>query len=374
MSGVRGRAALPWLITVVLAVVVLLLVTAWVLADGINRGDALKTGGLAAGSVIALYALWLNDRRRRVEEQRQEIEQGRQNLETQRYALELSRQELDSRRADHDRERVADERFARAVELLGNDADQVRVGALHALAGLARSRPYYTQTVLDVLCSYLRRPFDHPRFMAIRGKEPTWDTREDADRWLQVRLTAQRLIHDLLCPVSDPDATAYDLDLHGATLEYFDLSERVIGNLRAREMNLYMSTNLSNTQVRGGAWLTSSHAWGRLYLSNVVFADRSWFSKFRAEELVDFAGARFRGDTNFTDATFADPVTFADATFDRAVDFSRAAFAGTLDLRVTGGLTARTHGMLVPVDGEVHLPAGWNVDTTKGTPFGLVRA
>ncbi|HEU5109316.1 MAG TPA: pentapeptide repeat-containing protein [Micromonosporaceae bacterium] len=369
----RGRAALPWLITVLLAIIVLVVVTTWVLAGGIDRGEALKAGGLAAGSVIALYALWLNDRRRRVEELRQEIEQGRQNLETQRYALEQTRQELESRRAEHDRERVADERFARAVELLGNDTDQVRVGALHALAGLARSRPYYTQTVLDVVCSYLRRPFDHPRFAELRGEEPDWDTREEADRWLQVRLTAQRLIHDLLHPVSDPDAVAYDLDLHGATLEYLNLAERVIGNLRAREMNLYMNTNLRDVQVRGGAWLTSSRSWGRVYLNGAMFHDQSWFSKFRAKELVDFTGARFHGKTSFANTTFRDPVTFTDATFDHAVDFTDSCF-GPLDLRVTGGLTARTFGMRVPLDQEVQLPAGWTVDTTRGGSFGLVRA
>ena len=60
---------------VVLAVVVLIGVSlALLLFDPRTTGaDALRTGGLAAGSVVALYALWLNDRRRRVEEKRQEL-------------------------------------------------------------------------------------------------------------------------------------------------------------------------------------------------------------------------------------------------------------------------------------------------------------
>src|SRR5262245_17521840 len=136
MSAVRVRVPFFWLV-ILLAAVALGLVTWWVADGGINRGEALKTGGLAAGAIVAMYALWINDRRRRVEEQRHTLE---------------------SQRAEHDRERVADERFARAVELLGNEADQVRVGALHALAGLARSQERYTQIVLDVLCAYLRRP------------------------------------------------------------------------------------------------------------------------------------------------------------------------------------------------------------------------
>ena len=138
----RFRWLLPACMTV--SIGVFLLVTAWLLTDpATSRGDALKTGGLAGGAIVALYALWINDRRRRTEEARHEVERGR---------------------VQHDLDRVDNERFAKAVELLGHEADQVRVGALHALAGLARNRPSHTQTVLDVLCSYLRRPFTHPSY------------------------------------------------------------------------------------------------------------------------------------------------------------------------------------------------------------------
>ncbi len=261
--------------TVLLAFGALALVTGWLMTGpDADRGEAVKTGGLAAGSVVALYALWLNDRRRQVDEERQD--------------LERSRQALESRRAEHDRERAADERFLRAVELLGDDADQVRVGALHALAGLARGRPEYTQDVLDVICSYLRRPFDHPRHAEARGPAPPPDTAEErarraeADRWLQVRLTAQRLIADLLPAADRADAPTYDLDLHGATLEYFDVSHRVIGQLRARELNLYEANSFHHCVVRKAAWFTGATSWGRLYLHDTVFTDRSWFSRFTA--------------------------------------------------------------------------------------------
>ena len=130
--------------SVVGALSALLLVTGWLLTDpGVSKGDALKTGGLAGGAILALYGLWINDRRRKTEEDRKDTEVSR---------------------TQQDRERISDERFAKAIELLGHEADQVRVGALHALAGLAQSRPAYTQTVLDVLCSYLRRPFSHPSY------------------------------------------------------------------------------------------------------------------------------------------------------------------------------------------------------------------
>jgi hypothetical protein len=326
---------------------ILVLVTGWLMGDGtINRGEALKTGGLAAGSVVALYALWLNDRRRRTEEMRQEIEAARHELET--------------RRTDHDRERAADERFARAIELLGSTADQVRVGAMHALVGLSRSRPAYTQTVLDVLCAYLRRPF-------------TYDEQRD-ERELQVRTTAQRLIADLLPLASDPDAPSYDLDLHGATLEYFDIRDRLVGQLRARRTHLYESTFFNRVVVRGPAWFTGSQCHGRFYAPEVVFHDRSWFSHFTADGEVDFTGGVFHGQTKFADSEFHGKVSFLDAAFDHGVNFNNVRFANEIDLRVAGGAIGHTIAMRVSLEHEYQLPDGWIVDTSHGPKFGLVRA
>ncbi len=354
------RQSLRLVATVLLAFGALAAVSGWLLPVA-TRADALKTGGLAAGSVVALYALWLNDRRRRVDEERQ--------------TLERERQALDGARAEHDRERAADERFLKSVELLGHDADQVRVGALHALAGLARSRPSYTQDVLDVICSYLRRPFDHPEYAEARGDGAELaDDRATADRWRQVRLTAQRLVADLLPVVGTPDAPAYNLDLTGAALEYCDLSFRVIGTLRARALRLYQTNGFHHCEIRGSAWFTDSESWGRFFVHHVEFQQRSWFSKFTAHSIVDFNHSVFHGDSKFAGGTYHGPTSFEDATFDHNVDFSNTTFHDTLDLRVAGdALTGRTHAMRVSLRHENHLPSGWVVDTSTGE-MGLIRA
>jgi len=262
--------------TMLLAFGALAVVTGWLLPT-VERSEALKTGGLAAGSVVALYALWLNDRRRRVDEDRQQLETARQDLETAR--------------AVYERERAADDRFLRAIELLGHDTDQARVGALHALAGITRGQPSYTQDVLDVLCSYLRRP--------VEVKD---------ERWLVVRLTAQRLLADLLPEVGTPDAVAYDLDLTGATLEYCDLSYRVIGQLRARGMTLLSSNSFHHCEIRGPAWFTETVSSGNLWLHHMTFHDLAWFKRVKADAKADFAGTVFHDDpdlTRFDGATFA---------------------------------------------------------------------
>ena len=298
------RSPLLW--TFVASAVLLCGVGGWLLTDpATSRSDALKTAGLAGGAVVALYALWLNDRRRRVEEARQAIEQQRHDV---------------------DRERISDERFAKAVELLGHEADQVRVGALHALAGLARSRPDYRQTVLDVLCSYLRRPFTHGRYLADFSDsadssdspdEPAGTPEEE--RELQVRLTAQRLIRDLL-PESDVDGPGPDLDLTGAVLEYFDLSRRRVGELLLRHASLYSSTNLSGSVFTGPVYFTAAGTGAGRLIGNfrcrgAVFQNRAWFSGTRFAERADFSGTRFEGRTTFKEAVFVKETVFAEVSF-----------------------------------------------------------
>ncbi|WP_018687206.1 pentapeptide repeat-containing protein [Actinokineospora enzanensis] len=266
-----------WLAAAILVSVGLLgVVTGWLMTEpNANRGEALKTGGLAGGAIVALYALWLNDRRRRVEERRQDIERRKHDLE--------------SERAEFDRERVADERFAKAVELLGNDASQVRGGALHVLAGLARARPAYTQTVLDVFCSYLRKPF-------MRGSDQSE---------AQVRGTAQRLIAELLPPADSP-GPYLDLDLTGADLEYFDISNRAVGRMYLRGARLHESNALWGCQFHNDVYLTAAVNLGRLHLHHTVFHRNAWFSRFISYGPAHFQDTEFRGENKFRGARFHD--------------------------------------------------------------------
>jgi len=260
----------------VLTTVVLLLVE-----PTLSKAEAIKTGALAGGAVVALYALWLNDHRRRTEE---------------------ARHELESDKAD-------DERFTRSVGLLGDEADQVRVGALHALAWLADSTPRYKQTVLDVFCAYLRRPFTHL-------------SSPEADRERQVRLTAQRLITDLLPWGQNPDPRAYHLDLTGASLEYFRLEGRRIGRLTVRRTRFYGVTRLSEVHASKPA----------------LFSDATFLGR------VDLREARFEGGISFQETAFNGEVAFNGASVSTFIDLNTAA-----PERQTGTL-AITEGTVVKGD------------------------
>jgi hypothetical protein len=200
--------------------------------------ELVKTAGVAGGAIVALYALWLNDRKHFLES-----------------------------------EKVADERFARSVELLGNEADQVRVGAMHALAWLAKSTPRYRQTVLDVLCAYLRRPFDYPPHQRV-PEDPDHDftpVEDEKRQEHQVRMTAQRLIKDTLSWGKKRRHRSFDLDLTGATLEYFSLDGRYVNRFVARRAQFYGITNLRNVRVRSVTLFSGGKFHGRLQLENATF-------------------------------------------------------------------------------------------------------
>jgi hypothetical protein len=261
--------------TVLASLVAFLLVggTLLIIDPGAPKHEAIKTGGLAGGAIVALYALWLNDRRRKVEE---------------------ARQELESQRIDHDRSRVADERFARAVELLGHDAAQVRVGAMHALAGLARSRVEYTQTVLDILCAYLRRPFRHEK------------DDERAEIELEVRLTSQRLIEDLLPRRDQENAPRYDLNLTKAHLEFMDLSYRQVGDLYMRVAHFEESNSFHHMLIHGHFYVTEATANGRFQVQHTEIRGKAWFSRFRSTGIALFTDTKFGGETKFAGSEWAD--------------------------------------------------------------------
>lgn len=273
----RGRVLLIGSVLAAIAVATLTTAVLLLAEPELSKAEAIKTGGFAGAAVLALYALWLNDRRRRTDEARHELES----------------------------DKAADERFARSVELLGNEADQVRVGALHALAWLADSTPRYKQTVLDVLCAYLRRPFTHPSY-TMRADDPEQVTSEDsleADQERQVRLTAQRLITDLLPWGQNPDVKAYHLDLTGASLEYFRLEGRRIGRLTARRTRFYGITRLSEMHASKPALFTGATFLGR----------------------VELHEAQFAGGISFQETIFAGEVVLKGASVGTFIDLNTAA-------------------------------------------------
>src|ERR1700729_3981982 len=93
-------------------------------------------------------------------EQRKQLDRS---FEEQRNQLDKTlgqqREQLDKTLAEQ-RTRTLNERFATAAEQLGSDKPAVRLAGVYAMAGLADDWEKNRQTCVDVLCAYLRMPYE----------------------------------------------------------------------------------------------------------------------------------------------------------------------------------------------------------------------
>jgi hypothetical protein len=189
------------------------------------------------------------------------------------------------------------ELYSNAVEQLGHEKAPVRLGGLYALERLAQDNPEQRQTIVDVVCAYLRMPFD----LEIMDSNVRLE--------LQVRLAAQSLLtrHFRVDMVPDreggwsqPDEPprsywkGIDVDFAGAHLIDIDFTLCIFPNL----------ANFTHTRFSGSA--------------------RFWRARF--EQAGDFSGAHFVNDVGFSFASFDGGGFFEKAEFYQAAGFTHAHF------------------------------------------------
>jgi hypothetical protein len=232
------------------------------------------------------------------------------------------------RQKDTERAQFA-QRFGAASAQLGDSDTAVRIAGVYAMAAAADESPVFSrrQQCIDVLCGYLRLPYDPDagsNNLSEFVSTTTWsatppavnieETRRQAVRQndREVRDTIGRVLSQRLSSTADTRWSGNDFDLTGVLFEdaWF-----------------------------GGARFSGRHVWfdGAVFSGpNTSFED----VKFNAE-VVSFDGASFESDATFAGSTFRarstsfDGTTFAgkDTSFDEArfageyVSFRRVGFA-----------------------------------------------
>ncbi|SEO64329.1 Pentapeptide repeat-containing protein [Actinacidiphila rubida] len=235
--------------------------------------------------------------------------------------------------------RLHTERFTAAVSQLGDTSAAVRLGGVHALAGLADDAPSrdLRQTCIEVLCAYLRLPY------TAEADLPAGDPalRQDFLANREVRHTVIRLIRDHLR--LDTDArrswSGHDLDFTGVVFDGGDFDEaRFAGGTVSFESARFTAGLVSfiGAEFTGGrvSFTLAQFAGSRVTFSLARFAGGKviFGSTQFAEGKVDFNGAAFTGGTvAFGDAAFTGgAVSFDQAEFDGStIDFNGAQFAGS---------------------------------------------
>lgn len=352
--------------------------------------DALK---LAASIVVGgggLFALYLAARRQHTQEleldaRQVELEQrdrvqahAEQVAETNR--LHAERIAADTY-ADAAARRITD-LYAKSVEQLGSDKAPVRLGGLYALERLAQDnidRPTLRQTVVNVLCAYLRMPFTLP------GDRPADDAEEQIrDRYdervqeREVRLTAQRILTAHLEPGPTPEDAVdtfwpnTDLDLSGATLIELNLNHCRIRQARFLGARMVGPARLVRATFDGPVLFGRAVFDILALFDGVTFARDVSFGDTRFGGRAAFDQTTFGGFAGFDRATFAHVAIFADATFAGSTSFNKTKF--TDGVAFNGAVTAH------PVSDRPAWPIGWRpanerrpAEGREGTWYHLVR-
>ncbi|MFH8485324.1 pentapeptide repeat-containing protein [Streptomyces longisporoflavus] len=264
------------------------------------------------------------------------------------------RQRVDEEAALREATRLHTERFTTAVSQLGDASAAVRLGGVHALAGLADDAPtdLLRQTCIDVLCACLRLPY------TAESDLPPDDTaaRRDYLSSREVRHTIIRLIRDRLATGREDTAASwqgYDLNCTEVVFDGGDFSGAVFSS--------------GTADFRGAQFIG-----GTVNFCGAQFSGAT----------VDFRGARFtEGIVDFTHAQFSGGrIDFARTLFSHsAVGFDRVRFSGgtvsfrsaRFDGRVTF-LGARFDGtVLVFHRARGHAPAGLQPAAGLRLPEGL---
>lgn len=254
------------------------------------------------------------------------------------------------------------ELYARAVDQLGNGQAPVRLGGLHALERLAQNNPAQRQTIVDVICAYLRMPYALPD-----DNRPGEDAPADAStryerQELQVRLTAQRILTAHLRADADTFWPGIDLDLTEAQLHRLDLTNCQIRNAQFDAPQFSENAWFDGAQFSGNAWFSAAQFSGNVGFSEAQFSGEAVFAGTQFFGDVWFAAAQFSRAAGFSKAQFSGNAWFNVAQFSRHAGFSKTQFTGKVmfdtarfsENTVFDGARAR------PAENDAHVwPASW---------------
>lgn len=301
--------------------------------------DLLKLVFALVAGVGALVALVTAYRRQRVDEAAGErAERIQAHAErVQRHSEHFSRHSQEhaervARDAAHDAtERRVTELYGQAVEQLGHDKAAVRLGGLYSLERLAQDHPEHRQTVTDVICAYLRMPFQYSSISGSTESDAEHGTQQDdavndVQQELQVRLTAQYILHrHLTAPTGQSTPSTYwdrmRIDLTGALLIDLDFTDCHPGQ-----------TSFRNASFSGVA-----------RFNEAVFNGDATFDRATFDSDADFTQATFSGYTGFHSVTFVGSALFFGVAFNMDTSFLAANFNGRA---LFGGATFNSEALL----------------------------
>jgi uncharacterized protein YjbI with pentapeptide repeats len=223
--------------------------------------------------------------------------------------------------ASHDRARVLNERFTATAAQLGNQNAAVRLAGVHAMAGLADDWEENRQTCIDVLCAYLRMPYEpEPADEAPAAEQLAFRASRE------VRHTIIRVITARLQKDAAMSWHRLNFDFTGVVFDGGDFSGAVFtgGRVLFREATFLAGDVVFADAVFSGGFVS---------FVDSVFSGATvrFYNLVCSGATVRFNGAVFSGgDVIFLPAVFSGgEVSFDEAVFSGAgVGFGQVTFSG----------------------------------------------
>ena len=254
------------------------------------------------------------------------------------------------------------ERYAAAVEQLGNANAPVRLGGVYTLVSLVdewlkeenieyNERIAEGQVIINILCAYIRSPFALvSRYDELTQESPTaeglyknreqefYTDKAEFKSEADIRLSIIKEIHNRL---QSPDKNSpgtwsdFEYDFSGSTFFYpVDLTK----SYYTKPVNFSGSTyqdevRFGGSTYQGGADFSGSIYWrGADFLSS-TYQSQANFSGSTYQNKAVFSSSTYQDGANFSGSTYQGEVFFRGSVYRCAAAFNDSAYRYWVDLR-----------------------------------------
>jgi len=194
-----------------------------------STSDFFRIWVMGFGAIGVAYNIVINNKRLRHQQKQ---------LENQQNQLEIQSKE----------ERNG--QYSKAIELLGNGSETVRIGAIHSLDYIAKEHPEeYYNVIFDLLCSHIRTTTSNPEYKKNHREEPSNEINTifnilfDRKSHFAIKSNKANLKNSWLVGIK-----LLDFDLSGTIFFEVNLSNAWFDNCTF-DGSIFMTTNFKNAYL-----------------------------------------------------------------------------------------------------------------------------
>ncbi|MEM7181563.1 MAG: pentapeptide repeat-containing protein [Spirochaetota bacterium] len=221
------------------------------------------------------------------------------------------------------------DRFTKAVEQLGNDKAEVRLGAIYTLdkigkEAVALKDKEEVERIVNIFCSFVRER-SHEKL----GKEtPDWligkeSSVGDEKKEEKPRIDIQAVVDILF---STQDYAEYDYDLSFSKIHHVACKVRRLSRVDFNNTTFTQYARFDNVTFTQEAWFNNTTFTQYARFENAIFTQEAWFTNATFTRFAWFENATFTQEAWFENAIFTQYAWFDNTTFTQDAWFDNTTF------------------------------------------------